>query len=163
MHPDRPDWNRFYAGGYFGAGIGEAYDNQDYEFNGVTHGPAAGLQLGVNFDTGAFVWGIEGDVGNGAVKWQHSTSNGASLEVISSVRGRVGKPIDNHLIYVTGGAGILTIEAQRSNDYSNRETLVRPVVGIGIESMLNHSVSIKAKAWPTLARIASVTATATPR
>ena len=142
----RPDWSHFYVGGYFGGNIAQGLDLESGDFHRNEHGVAAGLQAGVNFDAGAFVWGLEADVGTGGLVWHGSTADHeASLDVVSSIRGRVGVPIDNHLVYATAGVGLLSVYAATSFDTDNRKVLVRPAVGLGVESRITPGISLKAE------------------
>ena len=95
-----------------------------------TNGGLVGGTLGVNFQTGAFVFGVEGDIDWQALKGSSSNlfctsvlSSGASTAVaagancetksnwIGTVRGRVGYAADRVLFYATAGGAFGNVEA----------------------------------------------------
>jgi len=103
-------WSGFYAGGNIGwgwargdatvAGVGVSQD-----FNGLI----GGGQIGYNFQSGAFVFGVEADAQ--LASDQHKTAAVAGVGTVSvrtpyfaTFRGRAGYSMDNWLFYVTGGA-----------------------------------------------------------
>ncbi len=143
----RPNWERFYVGASFGSNLGRIEDRDSTLFAYTAHGFASGLQMGMNFDAGSFVWGIEGDVGLGGLAVYATTAKSASLDVVTSLRGRVGLPVDNHLIYATAGVGILFGSADSNNSSHGLESdsVVRPVAGLGFESMVTPSLSVRAE------------------
>jgi len=146
----QPNWNRFYMGGNIGGNIAFARDMESSDFNRTEQAVTAGLQIGANFDQGAFIWGVEADVNNGGLGWGEGSDHRVDLQVVSSLRGRVGMAIDNHFVYATAGAGMMWAwGGDSSSDQSNDELWIRPVVGIGVESMITESISLKAEglAW----------------
>jgi outer membrane immunogenic protein len=95
-----------------------------------TNGGLVGGTLGVNFQTGAFVFGVEGDIDWQAVKGSRSNlfctgvfASGASTAVaagancetksnwIGTVRGRLGYAADRVLFYATAGGAFGNVEA----------------------------------------------------
>jgi outer membrane immunogenic protein len=98
-------WARLYIGAYAGYGWASApgLDAQ---------GGVGGVQIGYNFQTGNFVFGIEGD---GALANISQTLSGIAFGVplsatftndtLVSLRGRVGVALGNVLFYATGGGG----------------------------------------------------------
>lgn len=148
---DQPShWDGFYFGGYGGANYADAIDgdsSEDYRSSDTAY--TAGLQAGVNFDSGAYVWGIEADAGFGGLEYGDRTAveHGLVLDGLFSVRGRLGMKVSDHLIYATAGLGILVGTAQTSSDIDEdtTQTELRPVVGIGVESFVTQSISIKAE------------------
>lgn len=106
------DWSGFYAG------VTGAYNTGDVDFappTGITpfgfdiDGWSIGGVAGYNFQSGPWVYGIEGDL-----LWTRGIEGSATLAPVTgsaesegrwmgSVRGRVGYAFDNILPYVTGG------------------------------------------------------------
>ena len=134
-----PGVTAFYnwSGIYFGANVGGSFDSQGAPNNtiatgalagtptgAVSHnstGIAAGGQIGINFQNGPWVFGIEGDadwLSNKA--FTHGfTATGTdqhvfTLDLLSTVRGRVGYAFDRALFYGTGGFAM--------GDYSTTRT-----------------------------------------
>lgn len=90
-------------------------------------GFAAGGQLGINFQSGQWVFGIEGDADYLSNKQSITTSpdfsGGASsathaytLDFLSTVRGRLGFAWDRALIYGTGGLAMADYQVQRTQN-----------------------------------------------
>lgn len=76
------------------------------------------MTFGYNYQTGAIVWGIEGDINYSAVR--ASTACGVftcetSNRWFSTVRGRVGYAVDRFLPYITAGAAYGDIRAASTN------------------------------------------------
>src|SRR6185312_443033 len=101
-------WTGFYVGanaGYGWANVGTAGVSNDLK------GFIGGGQLGYNWQTGAWVFGVEGDFQGG----NESRSDTATLAGISftvdqkiqwfaTARGRIGYAFDAWMLYFTGGA-----------------------------------------------------------
>jgi outer membrane immunogenic protein len=76
---------------------------------GSDAGFVGGGQIGYNFQTGAFVFGVETDIQyadlGGKLNWGPYTwwGNGSTSQYVGTVRARVGYAIDRTLIFLTGG------------------------------------------------------------
>jgi outer membrane immunogenic protein len=113
-----------------------------------------GGQVGCNWQTGAWVFGIEGDAQ--AQRWSSTRTTGASAippfvpgdtfdlrsDWQASVRGRVGYAWDRTLLYVTGGAAFTNVRAGSNfiadgifpqTLASETKTLIGGTVGAGVE------------------------------
>jgi len=140
-------WQGFYFGAHLGAGrtsgvLSPGSDDEAYS----TGGALAGLHLGFNWHTGGnWVWGIEGDVSFADL--MHSVSEHAiSVDVLSSIRARLGMPVGNALVYVTAGAGVLAGTTGSSNESDNSSFSVwRPVAGLGVAAPINDTISVRAE------------------
>jgi outer membrane immunogenic protein len=104
-----PTWSGFYFGGHLGAGwtSGTADQTTNY-YNSATGATftesvskdigsssfIGGIHGGYNFQSGAFVYGIEGDG-----SWGHS------INYLASVRARFGVAANNWLFFGTAGVG----------------------------------------------------------
>jgi outer membrane immunogenic protein len=103
----------------------------------------AGGQVGCNYQTGSWVFGIEGDAH--AQRWASSSTlvgavqpfnfvAGDSFDLRSdwqaSVRGRVGYAMDRNLIYVTGGVAFTEVRA--NSFYTAAFIGVTPVPALSI-------------------------------
>jgi outer membrane immunogenic protein len=107
------DWSGFYVGGHAGYmwGGSTVWDNGElFEKDAPTNGFVGGVLAGVNWQTGAWVLGLEGDFG-----WSnaHGTgivllepSNHYDFNWTSHVRGRVGYATSNVLWFVAGGVAL---------------------------------------------------------
>jgi len=110
-----------WAGLYVGADVGYAWGKDAQKQHNPagalieshstkTKGLLGGLYAGYNWQSGAFVYGLEGDVELSNVRGTFVYANGDSTKqsvgVQGSVRGRLGYAIDRTLLYVTGGVAI---------------------------------------------------------
>ena len=108
------NWNGFYIGANVGIGIG----SKDWNFVNVpagariehdVTGPLAGGQVGFNFQTGAWVFGVEGMFDWANLKGDSACPNAAfncvsKVRSLASATGRIGYAWGPALIYAKGGA-----------------------------------------------------------
>ena len=125
------NWSGFYIGGHLGYGWSKT-DVHDH-LTGLSgsadpSGFLAGGQIGFNWQTGAFVFGIEGDGSWTNADGSRTFPGGAIVTMehnwYATLTGRVGYAVDNWLWYVKGGG------AWSDADY----TVVGPIVGTGSRS-----------------------------
>jgi outer membrane immunogenic protein len=136
-------------------------------FGYTTEGGLVGGQVGCNYQTGKFVFGIEGDIdwadisGSRSVSTlvpgfvQGNFSSGQTLHWLGTVRGRVGvTPVDRLLLYVTGGVAFgdvgynLNFAFPGSNDFhsiSTSNTETGWTIGAGAEWAVGNNWSVKAE------------------
>ena len=136
-----------WSGFYIGANVGAAFDYQGAPNNTVATGPlagtptggtshrstgfAAGGQLGFNFQNGPWVFGVEGDadyLSNKATTFGRfstgaTNSHVFTLDLLSTVRGRIGYAFDRALFYGTGGFAM--------GDYSSTRTQLTGIAPFG--------------------------------
>ena len=112
-------WSGFYVGGHVGAGqadvggIFQEFDTDERVRIGDINldGPLGGVHGGFNWDTGAFVLGIEADASfmdwnDEVYSLDSSDEVTAEMDFLGSVRARVGMPLGADrrvLAYATGG------------------------------------------------------------
>lgn len=145
------DWSGFYIGGHVGYGeadfeaevvrqrrredgtwvVHEGPPVQRWQGDLGASGILGGLQGGFNWQAGAFVLGVEGDIS--FVDWSDNFAQtvriphgpndtptdavgqaSADVDFIASVRGRLGLALDTLLIYGTGGIAFTDAEANAS-------------------------------------------------
>lgn len=118
-----PNWSGFYVGLNGAYGWGHA----DWS-GGLTTGsnsPAGGLfgaTLGFNGQTGAFVFGAEGDIDGNWMRDSNSTgtglcsTSGCGIQTswFGTARGRVGYAFDRALVYFTAGAAFGDVQMMTS-------------------------------------------------
>jgi outer membrane immunogenic protein len=119
-------------------------------------GSLLGFHAGYNWQSGPWVWGIEGDV-SALQGWKKVVTTSVSettshvrgeMEALASVRARLGWAFDRTLIYATGGVafarhrsiGLSTPVDSLSNGY---RWATGGVVGGGIEWKYNPNVSFR--------------------
>lgn len=144
------DWSGFYLGAHVGygeaniegcfdcGGSGGAIDQNDLDLNGVL----GGVQAGYNVQMDSLVLGVEADLSLMDFSDQVNQPSGdpdnssADIDMLASVRGRLGIAMDDVLLYATGGLAISNAE---STIFNSGETLnvdyddIGGVVGGGAE------------------------------
>jgi outer membrane immunogenic protein len=144
------NWGGIYYGVNGGYAFGTTQWTDPNNFTGSSTGDfnltggVVGATLGVNFQTDAFVFGIEGDLDWTAITGKSSSAFCASVGFgpaqcetkntwLGTVRGRVGYAADRVLFYVTGGGAFGNIETGVSGGFDNN-TKVGWTAGAGIEA-----------------------------
>jgi outer membrane immunogenic protein len=136
-------WTGFYVGINGGYGWGKSsWSNtagSTSDFN--LKGPLVGGTLGYNLQTGAWVWGLEGDIDASWIKGSVTNAaigcGGAGCETrnswLGTARGRIGYAWDRFLPYITGGAAFGDIKATNPAGASSTKTKLGYVLGAGVE------------------------------
>lgn len=119
------NWSGFYVGGVIGYNWGEDRTTEyvtatgtprNIFFDYTTQGVSGGLKAGINFQTGAFVYGLEGDfeatdITGGFIDRIENLGKGVDkYHWQASIRGRLGYAFDRVLVYGTGGVSYAKIE-----------------------------------------------------
>lgn len=158
------DWTGFYIGVHAGYGWGsqnwnQTFNNQDNPNDTTSsalplNGFLGGLQTGYNFQTGPWMFGVEGD-------WSWTSANGCAGNTIftdytscskanwyATATGRIGYAFDRSLIFVRGG-GAFTQQKHFSNflgvidTQETRNVTTGFIVGGGIEHAFAPNWSMK--------------------
>jgi outer membrane immunogenic protein len=147
-----------WSGIYIGVNGGYGFGNTDWQAapgfadtgNFNIDGGLVGGTLGFNFQSGAFVFGIEGD-GDWADINGSSTCTGGTCQTqsdwLATLRGRVGYAFDRVLIYATGGGaagdvkGTYTPTGGAAGSTDNTE--FGWTAGAGVEFALTENVTAK--------------------
>jgi outer membrane immunogenic protein len=117
--PATYNWTGLYVGVHAGYAWGELTSDVN---TAVDHEPTGGLfggQIGYNWQSGQFVFGVEVDLAYSTVKGDDSgtvpgpfTFNAESeMKYLGTVRGRLGVAQDRVLFYVTGGFAWAKVDA----------------------------------------------------
>ena len=124
---DGYSWAGPYLGGNLGYGFGSTTNNptKPSGFNG-------GITAGINFQSSAFVVGLEGDLqANSAddtfAPWKFSNP------WFGTLRGRVGYSFGNVLVYGTGGLAFGGLRGERVGGLSESRTTAGWTAGVGAE------------------------------
>jgi outer membrane immunogenic protein len=112
------NWTGFYAGIVAGYGMGTSDWSAVPTASNKPKGALFGGTLGYNWQTGAFVYGLEGDFNWSGVKGSATCGGAFNCETANSwlatFRGRVGYSFDRWLPYVTLGGAYGDIKATTS-------------------------------------------------
>lgn len=120
------DWSGFYVGGH----LGYFWGKTRVEENGVvtesgapTNGVVGGALVGVNWQSGPLVFGLEGDFGwsnahgvGVAVPAPIAIPNTYDINWTSHVLGRAGYAFDNWLLFIAGGFAVADVNFNEGTD-----------------------------------------------
>jgi len=144
-------WSGWYVGGHIGGGVGR-FDFVSYnKFPSINdQGPVGGLQVGYNWQSGSIVWGIEGDVSAANFEAGDIGYSYAKVDLLSSLRGRLGMSFNRVLVYATGGGAYIHAKGASSscaNIYCGPSSnLFTGVVGGGIEYAITNNFTVRGEA-----------------
>jgi outer membrane immunogenic protein len=151
------NWSGAYIGLHGGYSRGSG-DEDDYLGGETAHPEADGFllggQVGYNYQWGAFVVGIEGDLsyssadGEGDIEGVINARIKSEYNYLASVTGRVGYAVDRTLIYAKGGIGFTELELTDVAlsgvvNGSGSESLTGWTIGGGVEHAFNDHWTIK--------------------
>jgi outer membrane immunogenic protein len=102
------DWAGLYAGTFFGGGVGSFSDRKNAAASGTALGAATGTLVGYNWQNGAVVYGLEGDIGANYLNRKFDAAAGLPAREAESIysadaRARVGYEMGSFLPFVAGG------------------------------------------------------------
>ncbi|VAV95008.1 hypothetical protein MNBD_ALPHA08-108 [hydrothermal vent metagenome] len=144
------DWSGVYVGGLIGAGSVEnlyvPIGTPDPEISGS--GIVGGLMAGYNYQVGEFVVGAEADIMFTGID-NRSTVDGVEQEFsyLSTLRARAGWALDDTLIYLTGGVGIIRSKFSLLAPFNESRSKIHVgyVVGGGIETAFTENLIARAE------------------
>jgi outer membrane immunogenic protein len=128
-----------WTGPYIGISGGYGWGNSDFSgAGGGSVDPSGGLfgaTLGYNWQMGALVTGIEGDI-----SWSGLRDSNAGLRTennwLGTVRGRLGYNAGRWMPYVTGGLAVGDIDSNITGVGSSDKTKAGWTVGAGVEAAI---------------------------
>lgn len=133
------DWSGIYVGAFGGYNFG-TFDAGAPVGDIDADGAIAGGFAGINLQNGAFVYGIEGDVG---YSWVDGTDAGtgavADQRWFSSLRARIGYDFNPFMLYATGGAAATNVEVTQGG-VSDSNTHFGWTVGAGADVAFTENV-----------------------
>lgn len=151
---ERFTWTGVYVGANAGYGMAQISDASGFASRNLNGGLAGG-QIGYNWQSGALVFGAEGDF---QATWQKRSVTSTILGVpftasqelpwFGTVRGRVGAAFDRHLLYVTAGAAWVDVKFSLSalgTTISSEQSKAAWTAGAGWEWMFADKWSVKAE------------------
>lgn len=157
------DWSGFYVGGHLGYGwanMSGCYDCDDessvldaeeLDFEGIV----GGIHAGYNWQMDNIVFGIEGDVSftdmdDSADAPASTEAQSAEIDLLASVRARLGVAFDDALLYATGGIAIPDANWEATglgggDDGDVNFGDIGGVVGGGLEYAATDSIRLRAE------------------
>jgi outer membrane immunogenic protein len=141
------NWTGFYLGINGGGGWGGS--SWDSTGNIDLSGGMIGGTVGYNWQMGAWVLGLEGDVDWASIKGTTNVpgcfAGGCTTENtwLGTARGRVGYAFDRFMPYVTGGAAFGGVDANHAGFTGQSSTQVGWVAGVGLEFAVINNVTAK--------------------
>jgi outer membrane immunogenic protein len=147
VEPVYANWTGFYVGLNAGYGFGKS----DWDVAAVSPNPegfVGGVTLGYNFQTGLWLWGIEGDLAYSDMKGSTDCFVGTcetKNSWLGTARGRFGYAgWNNWLPYITGGAAFGDVKATSSFGDASK-TQIGWTAGAGVEYAMWSNWSVKAE------------------
>jgi outer membrane immunogenic protein len=145
--PSTANWTGFYVGLNGGYGFGKS----DWDVPAVTMSPKGavyGGTIGYNFQTGTWVWGLEGDFDGtgmkGSVDCPAPVTCETKLPWLATGRLRLGYAgWSNWLPYITGGAAYGNIKASNSVLGEASKSRLGWTAGAGVEYAIWSNWSVK--------------------
>jgi len=141
------NWSGFYVGVNGGYGFGTS----KWDFPAVSTKPEGGLvggTLGYNFQSGALLWGVEGDYDYSTLKGSIDCPVGATCETknswLATARLRLGYAgFANWLPYITGGGAFGDVKASNSAFSDAHKSMFGWAAGAGVEYAMLANWSLK--------------------
>jgi outer membrane immunogenic protein len=144
------NWTGLYLGGHGGWGAGQSAVSGAIDSNIDTSGFFGGVHGGYNYQSGAFVAGLELDGDRLGVDGSSQLPGGNRLDVsadwLSSLRMRLGYATGNLLLYGTAGVALGGLDASLTGpgtDSTLSNTLTGYAAGLGAEMALTQSISAR--------------------
>ncbi|MEI9805540.1 MAG: outer membrane protein [Pseudolabrys sp.] len=136
------DWSGFYVGLNGGYGWGTStWSNAALTDSFAVKGGLVGGTLGYNFQSGSWIFGVEGDVDATWIKGSDNIAGGicggvgcqTSNTWLGTARGRIGSTLGRLMPYLTGGAAVGNIKMTPATGGSATKTKLGWTVGSGFE------------------------------
>jgi len=140
--PEAFNWSGFYVGINGGYGWGTSdWSSAATTGSAKPTGGLAGGTIGYNFQTGVWVFGLEGDFDASWMKGTDTSGTGVCAGVgcetqntwLATGRGRIGYALDRWLPYLTGGAAFGSVKMTPAGGSSTTQTKVGWTLGAGLE------------------------------
>lgn len=144
------NWSGFYTGLHAGYGWGRS--RHDDPVLGSTgnfdaDGWLLGGLLGVNYQVGQTVWGVEADMNwtdfSGSTSCGVGISCSTSTDWLGTARARLGYAVDRFMPYVTGGVAFGKVKAGETGLGTTSSTRVGWTAGLGAEYAFTENMSWK--------------------
>jgi len=140
-------WTGFYLGVNGGGAFGRS-DWSGFANDTDLSGGMVGVTAGYNWQSGQWVFGLEGDIDWANIKGDFTSAacpTGCETKNtwLGTARGRLGWAFDRWMPYVTGGAAFGEVKATQAGVASASDTNVGWTVGAGIEGAITGNWTAK--------------------
>jgi outer membrane immunogenic protein len=129
-----------WTGLYVGLNVGYGFGKSSWDFPAVSPDPKGALvggTLGYNFQTGVWVWGIEGDMAYSMMKGSATCgifSCETSVGWLATARARIGYAgWNNWMPYITAGGAMADVKASNPASGDASKNMLGWAAGAGIE------------------------------
>src|ERR1051325_4144449 len=166
--PNFSNWGGLYLGGHavygdtqYSTEFASPSGKKNYSTTTGVSGFGAGLHAGYNFQSGQWVYGVEGDVT--ITPWENNQTTFVSpsgkkrhdatarLDALATIRGRLGLSFGRSLVYATGGVAfaqgkyqlVINEDKKSPQTFGGRNNDVGAVAGGGIEWKYNPNLSLR--------------------
>ena len=137
-------WSGLYAGSFLAGTAASISTTQKTSASGIGFDVGTGAIVGYAFQTGHWVYGLEGDVGATAARKAFPAKAGFVASEVDSIyathaRARVGYDIGAFLPFVAGGASWRRITAYQSapkDDLGSARTVAGWTIGAGVDAKI---------------------------
>lgn len=135
-------WSGLYVGINGGYGFGASdWSSTVTSGSPKLKGALAGGTVGYNFQTGIWVWGLEGDLDASWIKGTDTGGSGVCTGTgcetknswLGTARGRIGYAFNRWLPYLTGGAAFGDVKMSPNTGLTATKTQVGWTLGAGVE------------------------------
>jgi outer membrane immunogenic protein len=152
-----PSWAGFYIGvngGYGWSNHSDKFALSGTGFNGIdAQGGFGGGQIGYNWQSGNFVFGVEADIQGSGIEDKRTDASGnifkSNLDYFGTIRAPLGHAFGPSLLYATGGFAYGGVENHAISggvaDFKFSETAIGHEVGAGYEYKFNPAWSVTAE------------------
>jgi len=141
------NWSGYYGGVHAGIGGMSVYsDSTCCTRSG--QGGVVGIHAGRNWVSGNILYGLEADISaaNIQIVGESGNEQGQAVDLLASLRARLGMTFDRTLVYITGGGGLVSGVAHSSACCGDgRFTKFRGVVGGGVEYAFTNQFMLRAE------------------
>jgi outer membrane immunogenic protein len=140
-----PIWQGVYLGIHAG-GSWNRLTGEDIDVKVDPKGAIGGIHGGYNWQSGTFVFGVEGDIGASGAKWDYINGDGDKVTVkstyLATLRARAGIATGPALLYVTGGAAFTNLNITFPGE-SQKHSDSGWVVGAGMEYKMTSNLALR--------------------
>lgn len=136
------NWAGFYAGSFVGGSLEQFATRQSASASGSAFGATTGALVGYNWQSGALVYGLEGDIGSNYGAKKFSAKPGLVANQIDSIyaihaRARLGYDMGAFMPFVAGGLAYNRAEQYRQSplDFDGQShNLAGWTIGAGVDA-----------------------------